>query len=897
MSQKAIFSHMKGLTEKEAQNRLKKFGYNVLSTRNANPWWEIFGRQFTDMLVIILIVAAGISFFLGEETDAMVIMGIVLLNAGIGFFQEFKTERTLQALKNMIKSEVRIVRDGNERMIPMEEVVPGDLCILLAGDKIPADGVLKEAHVFRVEESALTGESVPVEKFVGDEVFMGTNVIFMGTSVVHGSGVMEVSHTGMNTRFGEIAKLSTETASQMSPLQKELSHIGVFVTKVTAVLCLFLFGIGILRGSNILDSFLFSVSVAIAAVPEGLPTTITIALALGATILAKKGAIVKRLSSAETLGAVTTICSDKTGTLTKNEMTVREIYLGDRSIYKISGAGYAPHGKIQFLGGINGSHENEKLLHDLLEICEKCNDSTLIKKHGDYIVLGDPTEGALLTLAEKYRRERGPLPFEKDDTIDEEFPFDSERKMMSVISDGNVLTKGSPDQLLAKCTHWTDGKNIYPLTDDKIHKIRTHYKRMASNALRVLAFAKKPIGMTRINGQGEGPLPKTDKQAERNLIFVGLVGMIDPPRPEVRTPVENCHTAGIRIIIVTGDYGITAKAIARELGIVEGDDILVLEGDKVEQMSDENLVKIIKDHDKPVIFARSLPAQKMRIVSLLQDQGEIVAMTGDGVNDAPALKKADIGVAMGITGTEVSKESASMILTDDSFASIVTAIEEGRRIYENLKKFVWFIFSCNIGELVVIFAAILFQFPLPLSAILILCVDLGTDILPAIALGVDPAEKGLMNKKPRNAKLKVLNKNFVIDFLITGFVIGISVTGAFLWTALNDGWVWGSDASIKLPHAMTVAFTSLVFVQMVNAFSARSHVRSLFTQNPFNNLFLVLSVFISILMVLSMIYLPALNTILKTTPLTTYDWWIVAIASLVPLIFVEGRKIFIRSKN
>ena len=883
---------MNGLTKRQAAELLKQYGKNVLVAQVKNPWWKILGRQFTDLLVIILIVASGISYGLGEHVDASVILGIVILNASIGFFQEFRTEKTLQALRKMIHPEITVIRDGEEQLMPTEFLVPGDWGVLREGDKIPADGLLIRANVFRADESALTGESVPVDKSAQDNVFMGT-------AVAHGSAIMEVEKTGMSTKFGEIAKLTTETEDQKSPLQIELEHIGVFVTKVTGVLCLFLFGVGIWRGESMLDSLLFSVSVAIAAVPEGLPTTITVALALGATILTRRKAIVKKLSSVETLGAVTTICSDKTGTLTRNEMTVRELYLGDRSIFEVTGVGYDPHlGSIDFLGGHRGTQENTKLLYELIEIGWKCNDSKLVKKDGVYTILGDPTEGALLTLAEKYKFTReqhceGDKCFAPTDLseffgadVEEVYPFDSDRKMMSVISAGQILTKGSPDHVLNKCTHWSDGKKIHPMTKDKLKKIHAHYERMAEKALRVLAFAKRPLHSTE---------DRTDiDHLEEGLIYVGLVGMIDPPRSEVSKAVKQCETAGIRVVIITGDYGVTARAVAKELGIVKRDKAIVLTGDEAKNLSNTKLKKMLQDRRLPVIFARSLPDQKMRIVSLLQEMGEIVAMTGDGVNDAPALKKANIGVAMGITGTEVSKEAATMILTNDSFASIVTAIEEGRRIYDNLKKFVWFIFSCNIGELVVIFAAILFQFPLPLTAVLILCVDLGTDILPAIALGVDPAEEGIMNRRPRDTNQKVLNKVFVLDFFIIGTAVGLSVTGAFLYTVITDGWAWGMPTTGDYFHAMTVAFTSLVFVQLVNAFSSRSYSRSIVSQNPFSNVFLVVAILSSIALVMSMIYIPLLNNLLKTSPLTLVDWGVVGVASLIPLLVVEGRKMVVR---
>lgn len=743
---------------------------------------------------------------------------------------------------------------------------------------------MKETHSLKVEEAALTGESLPVEKKLEEK-------LFMGTSIVHGSGVYEVTKTGMDTKFGEIAKLTTETEQTKSPLQKELSYIGLFVTKLTLVICVILFGIGFFRAGsevplmeNILDNLMNAVAVAIAAVPEGLPTTITVALALGATILARKKAIMKRLSSVETLGSVTTICSDKTGTLTQNEMTVREIYLADRSIFNVTGVGYDPHsGMINFVGGDeHGGFKHSPILDMVFEICQKCNEAKLEKKDNRYRVLGDPTEGALLTLAQKSGTKFAGI-------VDEIFPFDSDRKMMSVLSQGKVLVKGSPDQLLEKCSHWFDGEQKQEMTPDKRNKIQAHYERMAGNALRVLAFAARDID--------SGEQITNDEQAEQRLVFYGLVGMIDPPRDEVREAVKNCHSAGIRVVVITGDFGITAEAIARELGIVYGDHVHVLTGDEVQKMSDNDLSLLLKDREHPVIFARSLPEQKMRVVQILQSHGEVVAMTGDGVNDAPALKAADIGVAMGITGTEVSKEAATMILTDDSFASIVTAVHEGRRIYENLKKFVWFIFSCNIGELVTIFLAIILGLPPVLTAVLILAVDLGTDILPAIALGVDDSEEDLMHRPPRDIKQRLMNKKFIQYFLFTGIVIGFCVVGAYLWTLMRDGWRWGDSITSDATHAQTVAFTALVFVQLVNTFSARSETISVFKQKFFSNHFLILANLSSIFLVLLMVYVSFFNDVLGTTPLDLEDWEIVAVASFIPFLFIEMRKFFLRRKK
>ena len=871
-----------GLTSAAAESRLERYGRNVLQVKQAHPWWKILFEQFQDVMVIILIVSAGISFGIeyyesaSISMDAVVISFIVVLNAGIGFFQEYKTERTLEALKKMIIPEIRVIRDGEEVLLSTELIVPGDLVVLGEGDKIPADGILLDAHSLKVEEAALTGESLPIEKKKSDEVYMGT-------SVARGSGIFEVRTTGMATKFGNIAKLTTETEKVKSPLQKELETVGLFVTKMTFLICVVLFVFVMFRDFTIVESLMFSVSVAIAAVPEGLPTTLTVALAIGATVLFRKKAMVKRLSSVETLGAVTTICSDKTGTLTKNEMTVREVYLADRSIYHVSGVGYDPHaGKLNFVGGLKGVSENQTLLNQLLEVAQRCNEAKLI--HNDiYTVLGDPTEGALLTLVQKAH-----MDFEGDP--DEIFPFDSDRKMMSVIHDGRVLVKGSPDQLLAQCTHWSDGHKTFAMTEAKRQKIRAHYERMAQNALRVLAFASKKVeSKTKI---------KDERDAEKNLTFLGLVGMIDPPRDEVRHAVGQCRTAGVRIVVITGDYGVTAEAIARELTIVRGKNVEVLTGDDLKHVSDHGLRKLLEDRSKSIIFARSLPEQKLRIVSILQSLGEVVAMTGDGVNDAPALKKADIGVAMGITGTEVSKEAATMVLTDDSFATIVNAIEEGRRIYDNLQKFIWFIFSCNIGELFIVFAAFLFDLPMPLTAILILCVDLGTDILPGIALGVDDADPRIMHRPPRDVSQRIMQREFVLYFLVVGCGIGLMATMGFIWTLIQNGWGWGHTIDeTHLDLARTVAFTTVVMVQLVNAFSARSLYRSLFTFSPFKNTFLLISIFSSVLMVLLMLYVPTLNVLLHTAPLGGKEWGTVTLCSLLPLGVVEWYKWFLRDKH
>lgn len=859
---------MTGLTSADAKARLITYGANELTAHASNPWYKMLANQFKDVLVLILIIAGCISGYHGEIVDTIIILVIVLLNGLIGFFQEFRTEKTLAALQKMISPEIRAYRDGQEVKLSVKDLVPGDVVLLAEGDKIPADGILIESHSLRVEEAALTGESVPVSKSVKE-------IVYMGTGIAKGSGMYEVSATGNKTKFGEIARLAVETEKVDSPLQKELKNIGKFVAKITLAICTIIFLISLYRDGTgaIVENLMYAVSIAIAAVPEGLPTTITIALALGASVLAGKHVVVKKLSSVETLGAVTTICSDKTGTLTKNEMTVREIFLASGDSLEVSGAGYDPG-----TGSIQGDVKNP-LLKKLITIAWRCNESRLVPKEaGDWDLLGDPTEGALMTLAEKFERN---LSFQ-DKKLSANFPFDSERKMMSVCSEGEVLVKGSPDHVLAHCTHINDGDTIRAITPEDIQTIQASYGAMAEKALRVLALAYRT----------SSEVPKEESDAEKELTFVGLVGMIDPPREEAKVAVAGCKTAGIRVIVITGDYGITAGAIAKELGIIERVENAanVFVGADVAIMSDEELTSILSRKES-LIFSRSQPADKMRIVSLLQNLGEVVAMTGDGVNDAPALKKADIGIAMGIAGTEVSKESATMILMNDSFASIVKAIEEGRRIYQNLRKFIWYMFSSNVGELVTVTASIIFFIPNALTAILILAINLGTDILPAIAMGVGPADGENMHMRPRDPKARILNKRFITSFLLTGVTIGVCVIALFLLTLTNDGWNYGILQNGEWMHAVTVAFVGLVMIQMVNTFSAIAPRQSIFKTNYLANPYHLGAVGISVLLVLAIVYIPVLNTLFKTTPLTLVDWGNVALFSVIPMVIMETRKL------
>jgi Ca2+-transporting ATPase len=923
---------IEGLDTKAVHRLQAKYGKNILTAVNPNPWWKMLFRQFTDLMVIILMVSALIAIAFGIYEgeghgliDGLVIFTIVLVNAAIGFFQEFKAEKALEALQKMIAPTTVVIRNGQKQQIKAENVVPGDIVVLAAGDKIPADGVMIEANEIKVDEAALTGESVPVHKQVKEE-------LSMGTTVVAGAGKMKVISIGMKTRFGRIAHLTTTTVKDESPLQKELFHIGVFVTKVTLGISTILILTGIfIQGQSFIDSLLFAVSVAVAAVPEGLPATITVALALGVQKMVKKNAVVKRLSSIETLGSTTVICSDKTGTLTQNEMTVTKLLLGVDQLLDVKGTGYNPQsGKIskdqilnakqrstqQLLSsvraGSNTKFQKENL-QKLREIAHFCSEAVLEKKGSRYRIIGDPTEGALMTLAQKKLEgvKSVKIPTQK---ILQEVPFDSERKLMSMVmkvkgGSKEILTKGAPDELIKKCTKiLIDGK-VKTLTAAQKKQILAHNKELAEQALRVIGFAYRVLPSSYKVGM-------IGKKLEKDLVYVGLAGMIDPARAAVPKAVALCHKAGIRTIIITGDNGLTAKAIAKDIGIANGD-TPIYSGEEVDQMTDKQLDDVLKIpnsnisnakqdpkikqqnskhiQQQSLIFSRVNPEHKRRIVDRLKRMGEIVAVTGDGVNDAPALKRADLGIAMGITGTEVSKETANMILLDDSFASIVTAVREGRKIYTNLKKFTWFIFSCNIGELVTVFSAIIFQIPAPLTAALILAIDLGTDILPGIALGVDHAEPDVMDKPPRDQKLRIMNKNFVMHFLILGLAIGAIVVGIYWWQLTQSGWSFGDSLSAQDPiqkKASSLAFTALVVIQLFNAFNARSFEHSVFKLRSLWQLWA--SIAVSMVLVLVILYVPFFQAIFRTTGLNISEWGIVFGAGILVLFLEESRKLVFR---
>lgn len=935
---KHFHSSPDGLTAEEALKRLKEKGANVLDVKKKRPLILEFFDEFKDLMVIILIAASIFAFFSGETTDGAIILFIVILNATIGFIQKYKAEKAIEALRKMITPQARVFRDGKQLKIAAAEVVPGDILILEEGDTVNADAVIFEENELETQEAILTGESIPVGK---NSLLHEQNpnrdpekihTVFMGTMVTHGTGRAVVIKTGMNTEMGKIAKLTTETKKDKSPLEKEIHNIGVFVGKITFVITAILFIVGVfLQKKGIIDTLLFATSVAVAAVPEGLPATITISLAIGVQRLAKNNAIIKQLSSVETLGATTVICSDKTGTLTKNEMTVKEIHF-DRYDATTLGAGYDPRGSITIRQGEKnlttiGDEQNpyedyEQNRQDLEKLSEEhpelhgtyelllitaglCNNADLNYENGVWKVLGDPTEAALITAVKKsgFHLAEAREKFEKI----HEYPFDSTRKRMTVLmkdsGTGKILAlcKGAPANILSASSHVMLNNHPVLLDQGTYKEFIAKNERMAGNALRCLGFAYRELTaheLRRLKQEEGGKIQLPQEEAEQNLIFLGLMGMEDPPRPEVPEAIELTQRAGIKVYIITGDQGPTAQAIAGQIGLLQHKTHKIIYGEELEIMSVSELKKILNQQHMDVIFARVSPSDKLKIVSALKELGEIVAVTGDGVNDAPALKRSDIGVAMGITGTDVSKEAANMILSDDSFATIVKAVREGRTIYENLKKFIFFIFSCNIGELVLIFAALILNLPMPLTAVLILFINLATDVLPAIALGVEPAEKDIMDKNPRQPKLRILNREFVAHFTYIGILIGAITLIAYMWD-LNRLHVIFDNAKDGMEYlkASSLAFMLMVTIQLAHSLNSKSVERSLFTLKPWSNMKLLGAIAISFALAFAIVEIPFFQRLFETTSLDSTEWLIVGGGSLLIIIAEELRKLIKYLRN
>lgn len=873
-----------GLSSKEVDSRLEEHGPNELKEEAKKGFLSKVIAQFSDFLVLILIAAAIISFVMGEKTDAIVIISIVIINAFLGIYQEGKAEKSLDALQKMSTPYAKVIRDKKIQEIPTNNLVPGDIVLLETGDIIPADIRLIESSNLKIEEASLTGESLPVEKnanvVLESETSLGdrANIAYMTTIITYGRGKGIVVGTGHNTEIGNIATMIQSFDDEKTPLQKQLNQLGKFLGIATIFICIIVFGIGLLQGRKVLEMLMISISLAVAAIPEGLPAIVTIVLAMGMNKMVKKNAIVKKLLAVETLGSITYICSDKTGTLTQNEMTVVKVF-ADEQIFHITGNGYDPSGEFKLEDTIINP-QDQKGLQTLLSMAALTNDAELEKTDDSYKIIGDPTEGSLITLAGKANINKSNI--NKEYPRIEEIPFDSDRKMMTTFHENYIqgkivsFTKGAPDVIINRCSKISLKGEVHQFDDNLKSNVLKVNKDFSKSALRVLAFAYKEYDS----------LPKdlSPDINEMDMTFLGLVGMIDPARPEAREAIKHCKAAGIQPVMITGDYKETAFAIAKELGMADSMDQAMM-GDELDTISNEELRELVTNIK---VYARVSPEHKVRIISALKENGEITSMTGDGVNDALALKRANIGVAMGITGTDVAKNTADLILTDDNFTSIVSAIEEGRIIYSNIKKFVFFLLSCNIGEILLVLISILLKLPVPLLPIQLLWLNLVTDSFPALALGMEKGEPDIMDTPPRNPNESIIDKVLMRKILFQSIAISGASLLAFKWGLK----IYPDDIS----KSRTIVFTTLVLAELLRAYSSRSQKYTLFKLGFFTNRNLVSSTLFSFSLILLVLYVPFLQPIFHTFSLGITDWKVIGLYALIPFIVGELDKIIFKIK-
>lgn len=873
-----------GLTDLEAKRRLEIYGPNKLVQKKRKSWIILLLSQFTDFMVLVLLGATAVSMIMGEVTEALTILAIVFLNSFLGFYQEMHTEKTMEALEKLAAPKAKVFRDNELRELPADEIVPGDLILIEAGDRIPADGQLVDAFDLQVDESLLTGESMPVAKKAMEELPVTDKeseaykktCVYMGCTATGGTGRAVISKTGMETEMGKIANMIQETQSQDTPLQKKLETLGGYIVTGCFVICAIVSLTGIIRGENVFSMLMSGISLAVAAVPEGLPAVVTIALALGVQRMVKRNALVRRLPAVETLGCATVICSDKTGTLTENKMRVVQVYCG-RTKYHISRENESGRSRILFQGKAVNARDltglNWLMLNGIL--CGNVNIQGISGDNSGNIsedgFLGDPTEVALVRMAveEGYDPERITREFIRV----KEIPFDSDRKMMSVLcrlttGDLVVFSKGAPEIILQKCSTILVADKERPIIDIDKKRIERENNQMAQDALRVIGMGYRVIK----KDQG---IPAN---LEQELTFIGLAGMMDPPRREAYNAVEKCRLAGIRPVMITGDHKETARAVARTLKIISEDDD-VLTGNEIEKMNDNELKRRLGN---TAVFARVLPKHKLRLVKAYKEEGHIVAMTGDGVNDAPAVKEADIGVAMGCAGTDVTRQAASMILMDDNFSTIVAAVEEGRNIYNNIRKFVRYLLSCNIGEVLTMFLGMVLGMPVPLLPVQILLVNLATDGLPAIALSMEPGSGEVMLQKPRDPQENIFSGGLWRLIVIRGIFIGISTLLSFSTVYM---------LSNNLQCARTGALVTLVLSQLIHVFECKSESKSIFEVPFLDNLWLIGAVLISIGVLAAVIYLPFLQNLFKTVALEPEHWLpVVGFCLPAPIINAFFRK-------
>lgn len=874
-----------GLKTEKAEEALEKYGLNELKAGEKKSFWTKLLEQFKDPLIIILIIAALVSAFLGDVIEAIIIISIVIVNSALSLYQEGKAEQAIEALQKMSSPNAKVIRNGIEKSLPSNQIVPGDLIRLETGDIVPADLRLVSSNNLKIDESSLTGESVPVDKdaniVYSDIMEIGDreNIAYSSTIVSYGRGMGLVVETGHGTEIGKIATTISSYEEEETPLQKKLTELSKVLGFIVLAVCAAVLVLGLIYKHELAEMFFMSISLAVAAIPEGLAAIVTIVLSLGMGRMAEKNAIVKKLLAVETLGTTTVICSDKTGTLTQNEMTVTKAYLDGKTI-DVEGTGYDPVGQIK-LDGKEVEDQELKSLYTLMSISALTNDAKLIEENQRYTMIGDPTEGALITFAGK----KGLVKEELEKTYPRiaEIPFDSDRKMMTTFHENFIknkivsFTKGAPDLVLEKCSHILEDGKIRELTPKDRNEIMAKNSEFALSALRVLAYAFREFDKL--------PIDLSHTNIEKSMIFVGLTGMLDPARPEAKEAIKECRAAGITPIMITGDYLETAYAIGKDLGITENKEDAIM-GRELNQMTNEEIREVVKTKR---IFARVSPENKVQIVTALKENGHIAAMTGDGVNDAPAIKKADIGISMGITGTDVAKNTSDVILTDDNFATIVKAVEEGRIIYSNIKKFVSFLLSCNIGEVLIVFIAILVNIPIPLTPIQLLWLNLVTDSFPALALGMEKGEADNMTVPPRDPNESIIDK-------LSAFSIGlqsVAITAATLAAYYYGMKVYGLESN----GSRMMAFATLITAELLRAFSARSSHYTLNRIGFFSNRFMIYATLFSFALLLVVLEIPFLTDIFDVVVPTTRDWLVIVGFALIPMLVGEIRKVLTQDKK
>ncbi|MCE5213786.1 MAG: cation-transporting P-type ATPase [Methanobacterium sp.] len=897
---KELKTSEKGLSFDDAKKRLENYGLNQIEEIKKTPIIYKFLANLYQILALLLWAASVLAFISGTPQLGFAIIAVIIINAIFSFWQEYQAEKAIEALKKILPSTAKVIREGKEEEILASDLVPGDIMVLEEGDHISADARLVKAYQMKVDSSTLTGESKPVRKVAdseeaADNLINVHNLVFAGTNIASGSGKAIVYATGSHTEFNKIAALTQELKDEPSPLQKELRRVTQIIAILAILMGLTLFFVNIyLVNLPLSVAFLFAIGLTVANVPEGLLPTVTLSLAASVQKMARKNALIKRLSSVETLGSTNIICTDKTGTITKNEMTVRKIWIPYQTL-EVTGSGYEPYGNILYEGK-EVSHQQIRELRLLMRSATFANDSKLLEPSEPdepWKILGDPTEAALLVAACKNNFNWKECIKKQPRIV--ELPFDSKRKSMSSIHKKDdvkmVYIKGAPKKIITLSSHISVNGEVKTFSEEEKEKIVDIHDKMASEGLRILGMAYRELP-----SDFEDYRPQI---VEKDMIFVGLMAMQDPPRPEVKPAVEDCHRAGIRIIMITGDYGLTAHSIAQEVGITSGD-CRIIKGKELNVLSDEQVKEILRG-DCNVIFARAVPEHKMRIASILESEHEIVAMTGDGVNDAPALRKADIGVAMGITGTDVAKEASDVVLTDDNFATIVGAIKEGRTIYENIGKFITYIFSHETAEIIPFVLMVLFNIPLPITVMQILAIDLGTDTVPALALGVGPSESDVMDRPPRPRKERLLNR-FVIfrGYIYLGLIEAVLVMSGYFWILSSAGWTIGVNLPFDDPiylKATTMVFAGIVMAQIGNLLGCQTTRTSAFTVGVFKNRWIIWGILFEFVVLISIIYLPFMNGIFGTTALGINEW--VYLVTFIPIMFFaeEFRKFISRRKH